>query len=105
MSMTDQLVIIRVHWLPLFYDNRIINTMLSDCGEIQNIRFCKSFHANFVAMNTKRQAVINTNEIKKQQIPYLINVARTAALVSKVQASWTHKEGLQTSQNICYGSI
>ena len=73
MCMTDQLVNIRVHWLPLFYDNRIVKAMLSDYGEIQEIRMCKSSYANLVAMNGIREVLIKTDEIKKQQIPHLIN--------------------------------
>lgn len=73
MSMTDQLVNIRVHWLPLFYDNRIIKAMLSGYGEIQDIRMCKSSYANLVALNGVREVLIKTDEIKKQQIPHLIN--------------------------------
>lgn len=73
MCMTEQLVSIRVHWLPLFYDNRIVKAMLSDYGEIQDIRMCKSSYANLVAMNGIREVLIKTDEIKKQQIPHLIN--------------------------------
>ncbi|MEW8546863.1 MAG: hypothetical protein AB2693_25390 [Candidatus Thiodiazotropha sp.] len=74
MGMTEQLLSIRVHWLPLFYENRIIKAMLADYGEVHEIKMCKSSYANLVAMNGIREVLLKTDEIKKQQIPHLINL-------------------------------
>ena len=70
-SMAEQIVTLRVHWLPLYYDNRLLKAILCEYGEILDIRMCKSSHANLVAMNGMREVTIKTDEVTKQKIPHL----------------------------------
>ena len=71
-SMAEQIVTLRVHWLPLYYDNRLLKAILCEYGEILDIRMCKSSHANLVAMNGMREVTIKTDEVTKQKIPHLV---------------------------------
>ena len=64
--MSEQVVKVKVHWLPIYYDNRIVNAMLCDYGEIMNIHMCKSSYANVVAMNRMREVTTRTTEVRKQ---------------------------------------
>ena len=71
-SMVEQMVTLRIHWLPLFYDNRILKAIFCDYGEIMDIRMCKSSYANVVAMNGLREVTLRTTELLKQKIPHLV---------------------------------
>ena len=71
-SMAEQVVKVRVHWLPLYYDNRILKAIFCDYGEIIDIKMCKSSYANVVAMNGTREVTLRTTEVYKQKIPHLV---------------------------------
>lgn len=71
-SMSEQVVTLRVHWLPLFYDNRILKAIFCDYGEVLDIRMCKSSYANLVALNGLREVILKTDEVLKQKIPHLV---------------------------------
>lgn len=72
MSMSEQVVNLRIHWLPLYYDNRILKAIFCDYGEVLDIRMCKSSFANLVALNGLREITLKTDEILKQKIPHLV---------------------------------
>lgn len=84
-SMSEQIVTIRAHWLPLFYDNRILRAMLCDYGEVLEIRMCKSSYANLVALNGMREVVIKTDEIRRQLIPHLVNYGNGQSVLFTMQ--------------------
>ena len=71
-SMAEEIVTLRVHWLPLYYDNRLLKAIFCEYGEVLDIRMCKSSHANLVAMNGMREVTIKTVEVTKQKIPHLV---------------------------------
>ena len=71
-SMCEQIVTLRVHWLPLFYDNRLLKAIFCDYGEVLGVRMCKSSHAQVVALNGLREVTLKTDEVLKQKIPHLV---------------------------------
>ena len=72
--MAEQVVSLRIHWLPLYYEDRILMTMLCLYGEGVDIKYMKSTYGNITAMNGTRDVLLKTDEIRKQQIPHLVNI-------------------------------
>ena len=58
-SMVEQIVKLKSHWLPLFYDNRIPKAIFCDYGEVMDIHMCRSSHAKVVAMNGMREVTLS----------------------------------------------
>lgn len=50
-SLVEQVVTLRIHWLTLFYENRILKAIFCDYGEVMDIKMCRSSYANVVSMN------------------------------------------------------
>ena len=50
-SMAEQVVSLRVHWLPLYYEDRILKAMLCLYGEVVDIKNMTSTYGNITAMN------------------------------------------------------
>lgn len=71
-SMSEQVVTLRVHWLPLYYDNRLLKAIFCDYGEVLDVKMCKSSHARLVALNGMREVTLRTDEVLKQKIPHLV---------------------------------
>lgn len=72
-GLTEQVVSLRIHWLPLFYDNRLLKAIFCDYGEVIDVRLCKSSHAKLCALNGMREVLLKTDEILKQKIPHMVN--------------------------------
>ena len=51
MRMSGQVVTVRIHWLPIYFDNSILKEILSQYGEVVEIRMLKSAHAEVVAFD------------------------------------------------------
>ena len=73
MKMTDQIVNLRIHWLPIFYDNSILREIFSQYGKILDIKMMKTAHEKLVAYNGVREIKMKIDEIMKHQIPHLVN--------------------------------
>lgn len=84
-SMAEQIVTVRVHWLPLYYDNRLLKAIFCDYGEVLDVRMCKSSHEKLVAMNGMREVTIKTDEVLKQKIPHLINFRSGQSILLTMQ--------------------
>ena len=72
MKMNEQVVSIRVHWLPLYFDNRILHKILGQFGEVLNIKLLKTAHANVVTFDGVREVKLKVDEFQKQQLPHLV---------------------------------
>ena len=72
MGMSEQIVSIRIHWLPIYYMDAIIERILAPYGEILGIKGMKTSHARLSALNGTREVLLRTDEIHKQRIPHLI---------------------------------
>ena len=73
MKMTDQIVNLRIHWLPIFYDNSILREIFSQYEKILDIKMMKTAHEKLVAYNGMREIKMKIDEIMKHQIPHLVN--------------------------------
>ena len=73
MKMTEQVVTLRIHWLPLYFDNLILREIFSQYGDILDIAMSKTSHEKFVAFNGTREVRMKVDEFKKQQIPHLVH--------------------------------
>ena len=51
MRMSGQVVTVRIHWLPIYFDNFILKEILSQFDEVVGIRMLKSAHAQVVAFD------------------------------------------------------
>lgn len=73
MKMTEQVLNLRIHWLPIYFDNSILSEILSQYGEILDIKMLKTAHEKLVAYNGVREVRLKTDEFHKQQIPHIVN--------------------------------
>ena len=72
MKLTEQIVTVRVHWLPLYFDNVILEEIFGEYGQVLGISMMKTAHAKLVAQNGSREIRLKTDEFKKQLIPHLV---------------------------------
>ena len=73
MMMNEQIVNIRVHWLPIYYDGSILREIFAEYGEVLDIKMNKTSHAKLTAFNGQREVRLKCDEFRKQRIPHLIN--------------------------------
>ena len=64
MELTEQIVTVRVHWLPLYFDNVILEEIFSEYGQVLGISMTKTAHAKLVAQNGSRKIRLKTDEFK-----------------------------------------
>ena len=55
MKMSEQVVVCRVHWLPIYYDHTILRQIFSAYGNVLNIDMMNTSHARLVALNGIRE--------------------------------------------------
>lgn len=72
MKMSEQVVSIRVHWLPIYFDNAILHEILSDYGKVLDISLMKTSHEKLVALNGTREVRLKTDEFRRHQIPHMV---------------------------------
>ena len=72
MKMNEQVVSIRVHWLPLYFDNSILHEILGQFGEVLSVKLLKTAHANVVTFDGVREVKLKVDEFQKQQLPHLV---------------------------------
>lgn len=73
-SLSEQTVKLKIHWLPLYFSNRLLKAIFCDYGEVLDVNFCKSSYAHVCALNGLREVVLRMDEIKKQKIPHLVKL-------------------------------
>ena len=73
MKMAEQVVTVRVHWLPIYYDSSILYELFSKYGEVLDIKMMKTAHAKITTFNGSREAKLKTDEFRKHIIPHLVN--------------------------------
>ena len=84
-SMSEQTVKLKVHWLPLFYDNRLIKAFLADFDTVLDVQLCKSSYANVCAYNGLREVLLKTDEINKHRITHLIKLESGQSVLLTIQ--------------------
>ena len=55
MKMNEQVVSLRIHWLPIYFDNAILREIFDADGEVMDIKLLKTAHEDFVAFNGVRE--------------------------------------------------
>lgn len=71
--MTEQIVSVRVHWLPVYYDNSILWEIFSEFGKVLSVDMLKTAHGEHVTLDGTRQVKMKVDEFKKQTTPHIIN--------------------------------
>lgn len=84
-SMYEQTVRLKIHWLPLFYENRLLKAIFCDFGEVSDVQMCKSSYANVCAMNGQRELLLKTDEVSNQKIPHLVKLGSGQSLLVTMQ--------------------
>ena len=74
MRLDEQVVVLRVHWLPLYYDNLLLSEVLEPFGQNMMCNMLKTAHAEYVTYDGVREVYLKTTEILKQRIPHLIHL-------------------------------
>ena len=64
-KMNEQIVNLRVHWLPLFYDSLILNEIFDSFGEVLNVTMLKCAHAESVVFDGVREERLRTENYRK----------------------------------------
>ena len=73
MMMNEQIVNIRVHWLPIYCDGSILREIFAEYGEVLYIKMNKTSHGKLTAFNGQRDVRLKCDEFSEQRIPNLIN--------------------------------
>ena len=73
MPMSEQIVSLRIHWLPIYYDNSILREIFGEWGKVLSVDMLKTAHENHVTLDGTREVKLKTDELSKQQIPYVVN--------------------------------
>ena len=84
-NMNEQVVSLRIHWLPLFYDNRHSKAVLCDYGEVLDVKLCKTSHTNVVTLNGTREVLLRVDEVSKQKIPHLVTFSSGQCMLITMQ--------------------
>ena len=70
MNMTEQIISIQVHWLPIFfYNNSIIQDMLSLYGDVLEVKMLTTEHAKLSTKNGIREVRLGCDEFGRQKLP------------------------------------
>ena len=67
MKMTEQIVSVRVHWLPVYYDNSILWEIFSEFGKVLSVDMLKTAHGEHVTLDGTRQVKMKVDEFKNRQ--------------------------------------
>ena len=92
MKLSEQVVSLRVHWLPLYYDSLLLTEILDPFGEVLDVNMLRSAHADCVTFDGVREVRLRTTEVKKQKkfshgtswvgsVPARYDTATTAVLL------------------------
>ena len=84
-AMNEQTVRCKIHWLPLYYSDRLLKAIFCDYGEVLEIQMCKSSYAHVCAYNGQREVLLRTDEFHKQQIPHLVKLASGHSILITLQ--------------------
>ena len=84
-SMSEQVVSLRIHWLPLYYDNRILKSIFCDFGEVLDVRNLKSSHKDLSAYNGTREVILKTDEVFRQKVPHLVKFGSGQSILVTMQ--------------------
>ena len=73
MKMDEQIVTLRVHWLPLYFDNSLLREVFAEYGKVIDVVMLKTSHAIVSTYNGIREVTLKTDEFRKQRVPHLVN--------------------------------
>ncbi|MEW8563024.1 MAG: RNA-binding protein [Candidatus Thiodiazotropha sp.] len=85
MRMNEQVVTLRVHWLPLYYDESILKEILSEYGEVLEIKMLKTAHGQVVVLDGVREVRLKVAELKKHLIPHIVRFNSGQAILLTMQ--------------------
>ena len=83
--LTEQTVKLKIHWLPLYYSNRLLKAIFCDYGDVLDVSMCKSSYAHVCALNGMREVLLKTDEIHKQRIPHLVKLSSGQSILITMQ--------------------
>ena len=72
MLCSEQIVSLRVHWLPLYYQDRLLKAIFCDYGEVLEVKHNKTSYTNVCTFNGMREVTLKTDEKSKQRIPHMV---------------------------------
>ena len=77
MKLTEQIVDVRVHFLPLYYDNLILHEALHSFGGVVDVKMLKAAHANSVTFDGVREVRLRTDSPNTLSLmPYTLILGR-----------------------------
>lgn len=71
-ALGKQSVTIRVHWLPVFITDVALKSVMSEFGNILNVRRLMTKTDGHVLENGIREVTLEVSELQKRQLPHLI---------------------------------
>ena len=81
LKLNEQMVTIRMHWLPLYYDNLILIEVFQDFGQVTKVTSLKTAHANCVTLDGVREVRLKTDEDSKHNIPHIVHLPSGQSLL------------------------
>ena len=65
MRLNEQIVNLRVHWLPLYFDKMILTEIFENFGEVLDVSMLKTAYAHHTTFDGVREVRLKTEELKK----------------------------------------
>ena len=81
LRLNEQMVSIRVHWLPPYYDNLILHEVFQEFGQVTNVTSLKTAHANCTTLDGVREVRLKTDEVSKDNIPHIVHLPSDPTLL------------------------
>ena len=72
MLCSEQIVSLRIYWLPLYYQDPLLNAISCDYGEVLDVKHMKSSYTNVCTYNGVREVTLKTDEKSRQRIPHMV---------------------------------
>lgn len=72
MKMSEQILTLRVHWLPIYFDSSILKEIFGQYGQVIDVKMLKSAQTNIVAFHGVHEVRLKVDGFQKQQIPHLV---------------------------------
>ena len=67
-----QVIIVRVHWLPLFFTDSLIKSVLADFGRVLSVEKATTIQDNRHVRNGMRVVRIEVDEVGRRALPHMV---------------------------------
>ena len=81
MLCSEQIVSLRVHWLLMYYQDRLLKAIFCDFGKVLEVKHMKSSYTYVCTLNGMREVTLKTDEKSRQRIPHMVKFCRGQSML------------------------